>query len=337
MSRAVLLTGGAGFIGSHTCIALVEAGYDVTILDNFENARRDIPDRLAEILGRRVAVAQGDIRDADAVLAVTRKTRFDAVVHFAGRKSVPESVADPLGYYRSNCNGLINVVAAMRETDVTNIVFSSSAAIYGAPRTVPIDEDTPPAPQNPYAETKLFGETVLRAMARAHPELKTGILRYFNPVGAHSSGLIGEDPSLPPSNLVPVIGRVATGALPKLMIFGGDWPTPDGTGIRDFIHVEDLARGHVLSLEALLNRGASHLVNLGTGIGYSVLEVVRTYAEICGRALPYEIVDRRPGDAAMSYAATARAQQVLGFQARHDLRAMCASNWAFNIGKTARV
>ena len=268
--------------------------------------------------------------------ASTRKTRFDAVVHFAGRKSVPESVADPLGCYRSNCNGLINVVAAMRETEVTNIVLSSSAAIYGAPRTVPIDEDTPPAPQNPYAESKLFGETVLRAMNGAHPELKTGILRYFSPVGAHASGLIGEDPGLPPSNLVPVIGQVATGVLSKLIIFGGDWPTPDGTGIRDYIHVEDLARGHVMSLEALLNRRASHLVNLGTGIGYSVLDVVRIYAEMCGRALPCEIAERRPGNAAMSYAATARAEQVLRFQARHDLRAMCASNWAFNVGKAAR-
>lgn len=329
----VLLTGGAGFIGSHTCLALLGAGFRVTILDNFENARADVPARLERIAGCSIPVEHADIRDAAAVAGIVARGGFDAVVHFAARKSVPDSVADPLGYYESNCTGLLNVLAAMRAAGVGRIVFSSSAAIYGMPEVMPITEETPAAPLNPYAESKAFGETVLLAMGRAHPEMRIGILRYFNPVGAHPSGLIGEDPSQPPGNLVPVIGRVATGQMERLTIFGGDWPTPDGTGIRDYIHVEDLARGHVLSLQALMGDGGSHLVNLGTGTGYSVLDVVRTYADVSGRDIPYRIVDRRPGDAAVSYAATDRARAVLGFQAQHDLRAMCASNWAYLKGR----
>ena len=331
----VLLTGGAGFIGSHTCLALLAAGFRVTILDNFANAHADVPARLEQIAGCTITVLRADIRDAAAVSGIMADGGFDAVVHFAARKSVPESVADPLGYYDTNCSGLLNVLAAMRAAGVARIVFSSSAAIYGMPEVMPITEDTAAAPLNPYAETKVFGETVLSAMARAHPEMRIGILRYFNPVGAHPSGLIGEDPSQPPGNLVPVIGRVAIGQMDRLTIFGGDWPTPDGTGIRDYIHVEDLARGHVLSLQALMGDGGSHLVNLGTGTGYSVLDVLRTYAEVSGRDIPYRIVARRPGDAAVSYAATDRARAVLGFEARHDLRSMCASNWAYLKGRMA--
>ena len=278
MGARVILTGGAGFIGSHTHVALAAAGHRVTILDNFENARADVPERLARITGAAVPVIRADIRDAGALDAGFR-TAFDgqgaqAVVHFAAKKSVPEGEADPVGYYRANCTGLFNVVAAMRAHGVRTIVFSSSAAVYGAAATAPIDEDTPCRPDSTYGETKRLGEDFLARVAAADPGFRTGVLRYFNPVGAHSSGLIGEDPAQPPSNLVPVIARVATGQADALTVYGDDWPTPDGTGVRDYIHVEDLARGHVASLQALLDRGESHLVNLGTGRGSSVLEVV---------------------------------------------------------------
>ncbi len=329
MADRVLLTGGAGFIGSHTYVALAEAGYEVTILDNFENARTDVPERLARITGGPVPVIEADIRDAAAMRDALAQG-FDAVVHFAARKSIPDGEADPLGYYRSNCAGLMNIAEAMRAAGIRRIVFSSSAAIYGNAEQVPITEMSPVAPENTYARTKAFGEAYLQAIARADPDFAVGILRYFNPVGAHGSGLIGEDPSQPPGNLVPVIARVANGDLPVLKIFGGDYPTPDGTGIRDYIHIEDLARGHVLSLDALFQHGKSHLVNLGTGRGHSVLEVLETYRAVSGRDLPHEIVARRPGDAAVSYADVARARDLLGFEARHDLKSMCASNWAFS-------
>ena len=324
----ILLTGGAGFIGSHTCLALLETGCRVTLLDNFENARVDVPKRLEQISKCRIPVEHADIRNADEIARIVARGDFDAVVHFAARKSVAESVSDPLGYYDSNCAGLLNVLKAMKAAGIKRFVFSSSAAIYGTSNVGPISEDWPANPLNPYAETKLVGENVLLALGRANPDFRIGILRYFNPVGAHTSGLIGEDPRHPPSNLVPIIARVAKGDLEKLTIFGGDWPTPDGTGIRDYIHVEDLARGHVLSLKALMGNGGSHLVNLGTGMGYSVLEVVRAYAEVSGRKIPFEIVDRRPGDAPISYASTERARSVLGFEAKFDLSAMCASSWS---------
>lgn len=328
MTKHILLTGGAGFIGSHTYVALVEAGYAVTLLDNFENAHADVPDRLARITGAPVPVIKANIRDADAMTEALG-AGFEAVVHFAARKSVPDGEADPVGYYRSNCAGLMNTVEAMLKAGVTRIVFSSSAAVYGEAEIMPITEESPVAPDNTYARTKAFGEDYLRAIAQAHPEFRMGLLRYFNPVGAHSSGLIGEDPSQPPGNLVPVIARVAMGDIPRLKIFGDDYPTPDGTGIRDYIHVEDLARGHVLSLDALFQRDENHLVNLGTGQGHSVREVIETYEAVSNRDIPFEVVPRRPGDAAISYADVARARALLGFEARHDLRAMCASNWAF--------
>ena len=334
MTRRILLTGGAGFIGSHTYVALAEAGYAVTILDNFENARDDVPDRLQRITGTPVSVIRADIRDVGAMRDALARG-FDAVVHFAARKSISDGEADPVGYYRSNCAGLMNIAEAMRAAGVRRIVFSSSAAVYGNADRVPINEDSPIASENTYARTKAFGEDYLQAIARADPDFTAGILRYFNPVGAHVSGLIGEDPSQPPGNLVPVIARVANGDLPHLMVFGGDYPTPDGTGIRDYIHIEDLARGHVLSLDALFQRGESHLVNLGTGQGHSVLEVLETYRAVSGRDLRHEITARRPGDAAVSYADVARARALLGFEARHDLRSMCASNWAFSARRAA--
>ncbi|AUH34795.1 UDP-glucose 4-epimerase GalE [Paracoccus tegillarcae] len=334
MSGRVLLTGGAGFIGAHSYVALVEAGFDPVILDSFHNARRDLPDRLARITGRPTPVIEADIRDAGAMDDAMRGAGFDAVVHFAGLKSVPDSETDPIGYYDVNVAGLVNVMQAMRKNDVRRIVFSSSAAVYGEAETMPVTETSPTNPGNTYAHTKLIGERFLAACRQADPALRLGILRYFNPVGAHASGLIGEDPSQPAGNLVPVIAQVATGERDRLMIFGDDWPTPDGTAIRDYIHVEDLARGHVLSLQALLRPAsdpatASHLVNLGTGRGYSVREVIECYEKVSERPIRFDIAPRRAGDAAISYADTARADDLLGFRAQHDLTEMCRSNWAF--------
>lgn len=332
MAQHILLTGGAGFIGSHTYVALAEAGYQVTILDNFHNAQRDVPDRLSQITGAAVPVLECDICDAGALNDAFAQHDFDAVVHFAARKSVPEGEADPLGYYQTNCTGLLNVAAAMQAHGVNRIVFSSSAAIYGTPEQVPTPETCPAQPGNTYAQTKLFGENLLFALERAHPGFTAGVLRYFNPVGAHGSGLIGEDPSQLPTNLVPVIARVALGQMDKLKIFGSDYPTRDGTGVRDYIHVEDLARGHVLSLKALLGDRGGHCVNLGTGTGHTVQEVRRAYEAASGQEIPYELVPARAGDAAMSYAATEKARQVLGFETAYGLAEMCESNWTYAKG-----
>lgn len=330
MTKHILLTGGAGFIGSHTYVALVKAGYKVSILDNFENAQRDVPARLSQITGLPTPVIDCDIRDAKAVNSAFEDQDFDAVVHFAAKKSVPESETDPIGYFHSNCTGLINVAAAMQAHDVHAIVFSSSAAVYGNADQVPITEDSPVKPENVYARTKAMGEKILADIARTTPGFLTGILRYFNPVGAHPSGLIGEDPSQPPTNLVPVIARVANGDLDQLMVYGGDYPTEDGTGVRDYIHVCDLAEGHVLSLNTLLDDGRSHLVNLGTGTGNSVLEVLKTYEASVGRSLPHKIVPRRQGDAAICFADVAKAKAELGFETRFGLSEMCQSNWDFS-------
>ncbi|MEX0279236.1 MAG: UDP-glucose 4-epimerase GalE [Ruegeria sp.] len=328
-TRKVLLTGGAGFIGSHTYVALIEAGYDVAILDNFSNARRDVPDRLAKITSVPTTVYDCDIRSEQDVGKVFEADRFDAVVHFAALKSVPESEANPLAYYQNNCQGLFNVASAMKNSGVNRMVFSSSAAVYGNPATMPITEDVALSPESVYARTKRIGEEFLEGLSSADGDLRLGILRYFNPVGAHRSGMIGEDPSQPPTNLVPVIARVASGRMPSLKVFGGDFPTHDGTGIRDYIHVLDLANGHVRSLDALFADGGNHCVNLGTGTGYSVLDVVKAYERVSGRTIPYEIVDRRQGDPAISCAATERAQDVLGFRAQLGLEDMCAGNWRF--------
>lgn len=334
MSKRILLTGGAGFIGSHTYVALIAAGFDVVILDNFENARADVPDRLQQLTGQPVEVIRADARDQAAVTAAFDGQKFDAVVHFAAKKSVTEGEVEPAAYYRANVVGLMNTAEAAFASGVKAFVFSSSAAVYGNSDTVPITEDTPLDPENTYARTKAICEAYLQDLGRVHPGCAIGILRYFNPVGAHASGLIGEDPAQPPSNLVPVIARVANGLLHELQIFGGDYPTADGTGVRDYIHVNDLATGHVLSLQALLGSGESHLVNLGTGQGHSVLEVLRVYETVVGRELPHKIVDRRSGDPATSFASVAHARDVLGFEACHGLKEMCASNWAFS-GATA--
>lgn len=331
MSGRVLLTGGAGFIGAHSYVALMAAGFETVILDNFHNARRDVPERLARITGRPTPVIEADIRDTIAVQRAMEGAGFDAVVHFAALKSVPDGEADPVGYYDVNIGGLVNVTRAMRAHGVPRMVFSSSAAVYGEAAIMPVTEDSPTRPQNVYARTKLAGEEFLTAVQRADPGFGLGILRYFNPVGAHASGLIGEDPSQPAGNLVPVIAQVAAGRRDKLMIFGDDWPTPDGTAIRDYIHVEDLAEGHVLSLERLMRSGADggHLVNLGTGQGHTVREVLDCYGRVSGQPIRAEIAPRRAGDAAISYADTGRAEALLGFRATRDLAQMCASNWDF--------
>jgi UDP-glucose 4-epimerase len=327
MTTRVLLTGGAGYIGSHTYLALRAAGHEVVILDNFANASEDVPHRLAQIDGAAPEVVRGDVRDRGLLADILTTRGIDAVVHFAADKAVGESVEKPLAYMDNNIGGLVALMQAMQEAEIFTLVFSSSAAVYGLPETLPIPESAPLSHANPYGYTKRVGEEIIAMSAAAEPRWRIGVLRYFNPVGAHPSGRIGEDPAGVPNNLMPYVAKVATGDLPKISVFGGDYPTPDGTGVRDYIHVCDLAEGHVLSLSALLRDGAGHVVNLGTGRGYSVLELIAAYSRACGRALPYEIVARRPGDPAASYADPGRARDLLGFSAQYDLDAMCDTSW----------
>ena len=329
MARTILLTGGAGYIGSHTYVALKVAGYDVVILDNFSNARSDVPVRLEMITGAPVPVYRCDVLDADAVARVFSAHKFDAVVHFAARKAVGESVRLPLDYIEVNCSGLIILLKAMQAAGVWRMVFSSSATVYAETNQLPIAEDAPLSYTSPYAYTKLMGEQILSQVATSDPRWAFGTLRYFNPAGAHPTGLIGEDPRDIPNNLMPYIAKVAVGDLPRLAIHGNDYPTPDGTGVRDYIHVEDLARGHVLSLTALLEGGHSHLVNLGTGRGFSVMDMLQSYSRACGRDLPYSIGPRRAGDLAAYYGDPSLAERLLGFRAEHGLDEMCRSSWTW--------
>jgi UDP-glucose 4-epimerase len=338
VSEAVLLTGGAGYIGSHTCLALAEAGYEPVILDDFSNAHRSVIDRLAAVVGRPVPHVELNVLDAQGVSNALSQHRIKAVIHFAAKKAVGESVEKPLDYFQNNIGGLVALLRAMANADVFHLVFSSSAAVYGEPDRLPIEETAACRPSSPYGFTKLAGEQMLDHLGRVDPRWRFGVLRYFNPVGAHASGLIGEDPASQPANLVPYMAKVAIGELPEVVVFGDDYDTPDGTGVRDYIHVSDLAEGHVLSLRALLESGTSHLVNLGTGGGHSVLEVIRAYSAVCGRALPYRTAARRPGDVAAYYADVTRASEVLGFRARRDLAEMCSSswNWIQNRSRTLR-
>lgn len=328
----VLLTGGAGYIGSHTVVALQEAGFRPVVLDNFANSHPVVLDRLEKILGSRPALERGDVLDTAWVEDVLRRHRPVGVIHFAGDKAVGESVAKPLQYFHHNLGGAISLLRAMEAvhsgTDVgPTLVFSSSATVYGDPATVPITEDFPRSHTNPYGHTKLVIEDMLEAVRRAQPAWRIGVLRYFNPVGAHPSGLIGEDPSGVPNNLMPYVTQVAVGLRPHLSVFGSDYPTPDGTGVRDYIHVQDLAAGHVAAIRALLARPESFTVNLGTGRGYSVLEVVRAFEQASGRPVPYRLVDRRPGDVAQCYADPSLARKLLGWEARHSLQDMCVDAW----------
>lgn len=327
MSGTVLLTGGAGFIGSHTYVALIEAGYRVVIVDNFSNAARDVPDRLAQITGTQVVAYDVDVSDAAALEAVFCTHPIDAVIHLAARKSVPQSLASPQGFFNSNIAALLSLLRVMEQHQVKTIVFSSSATVYGAPEALPIPEHAPLGYTNPYGLSKLMGEQFLNQRTRRGQGWATGILRYFNPAGAHPSGLIGEAALSDGGNLMPLVARVAKGQLPGLTVFGSDYGTPDGTGIRDYIHVCDLARGHVLSVGHLLQRGRSHTVNLGKGAGYSVLDLIKTYEQVSGQKIPFRFAPRRAGDVAASFADPSMAQTVLGFRAEHDLLDMCRSSW----------
>lgn len=322
----VLLTGGAGYIGSHTAAALAEAGHRPVILDDFSNSHPAVMQRLATITGQELALIQADVADDQMVELAIREHRIDAVIHFAAFKAVGESVEQPLRYYRNNIGGLLGLLDGMQRAGCKTLVFSSSCTVYGDPQQVPITERAPTGYTNPYGHTKLMGEQIVQSLASIDTAWKTAILRYFNPVGAHHSGLIGEDPVGIPNNLMPYVARVAAGKLDDVRVFGGDYPTPDGTGVRDYIHVMDLAEGHVASLRALSDHG-SHLVNLGTGAGHSVLEVIAAYAKACGKEIPYRIVNRRPGDIAQAYADVTLAHRVLGWRTKRGLHEMCASSW----------
>jgi UDP-glucose 4-epimerase len=326
----ILLTGGAGYIGSHTYLALIEAGFEVVILDNFSNAKSDVPNRLQDIAGQMVDVFQGDVLNCADLDNVFAAHKIDGVVHFAAKKAVGESVAKPLDYMHNNIGGLLNLLAAMDAADVRSIVFSSSATVYGDTIIQPIPEDHARTYTSPYAFTKIAGEQILEQLPDTWA---VGILRYFNPVGAHKSAMIGEDPEDIPNNLVPFIAKVATGELAELKVFGDDYDTPDGTGVRDYIHVEDLADGHVLSIKSLLETGKSHTVNLGTGEGSSVLDVLAAYSEACGQDLAHTIAPRRDGDVAVLTARPEQAKAQLGFEAKRSLADMCKSSWAWVSGQ----
>ncbi|MGD9950150.1 MAG: UDP-glucose 4-epimerase GalE [Desulfobulbus sp.] len=324
----VVVTGGAGYIGSHTCLELLNAGYTVSVIDNLSNASQEALNRVKSLTGKSLTFFKVDLCDLDKVRETFAQISDpDAVIHFAGLKAVGESVEQPLRYYHNNLDSTLNLCQVMEEHGMRNIVFSSSATVYGDPATVPIREDFPLSCTNPYGRTKLMIEDILQDLHRANPLWNVVLLRYFNPVGAHSSGMIGEDPNGIPNNLMPYIAQVAIGKLTRLSIFGNDYPTPDGTGVRDFIHVVDLARGHLSALEKLRQNPGVAIYNLGTGQGYSVLEMVAAFARACDKPVPYTIVDRRPGDIAQCYADPTKALQELGWRAEYGLEEMCADSW----------
>lgn len=323
----ILVTGGAGYIGSHTCVALLEAGHEVAIVDNLSNSDIAVIDRVKQITGKLPVFFNADVRDAVALKHIFSNFSPEAVIHFAGLKAVGESVQQPLRYYEWNVGGSIALFQAMTEARVTKLIFSSSATVYGDPREVPIGENAPIAPTNPYGQSKAMIEQILADLAVSSSEWCVIRLRYFNPAGAHASGLIGEDPNGVPNNLMPFISQVAAGKLDKLQVFGGDYPTPDGTGIRDYIHVMDLAQGHMAALNFMQRQKGLHTVNLGTGRGYSVLEMLRAFEQACGKAIPYCIVGRRAGDVAQCYADPAEAGRLLGWKAQFGLEEMCRDAW----------
>jgi len=333
--KKILVTGGAGDIGSHTCIELARAGFEVVIVDNLCNSRRSVLGRIERIAGGAFAFRQGDIRDAAVLKALFAEHRFHAVIHFAGLKAVGESVAEPLMYYDNNVNGTLVLLEAMRAAGVKHMVFSSSATVYGETGEPPFREDSQLGPSNPYGRTKLMVEQILADLAGSDPAWKVVLLRYFNPVGSHESGTIGEDPNGVPNNLMPYVGQVAVGKLQQLSVFGNDYPTPDGTGERDYLHVVDLALGPVAAVRALEQFDPVNVFNLGTGRGHSVLEVVAAYEAASGRKVPYRIAPRRPGDVATSYADAARAARVLGWRAERDLAAMCRDAWRWQAWQAA--
>ena len=326
---SILVTGGAGYIGSHTCVELVEAGYDIVVADNLSNSCEEAIHSVEHIVGKKITFVKAELTNPDEVEDLFASYKdIDSVIHFAGLKAVGESVAKPLEYYSNNLTCTLEVLKAMRRHDVKNFVFSSSATVYGDPERVPISEDFPTGgTTNPYGTTKLFQEQILMDYCKADPTMNVALLRYFNPIGAHESGLIGEDPRGIPNNLVPYIAQVAVGKLEKLHVYGNDYPTHDGTGVRDYIHVVDLARGHVAALKKLATNCGLFVCNLGTGNGYSVLDVLHAYEKACGKTLPYVIDPRRPGDIAECYADPERARVELGWEARYGIEEMCASSW----------
>ena len=325
----VLLTGGAGYIGSHTAVELLHLGHKVVIYDNLFNSQREALHRIAKISGKEPVFIEADVRDRESLVQALSEHKIDNVIHFAGKKAVGESVVHPVDYYDNNVYGSLVLLQAMQSLQITKLVFSSSATVYGEPKYLPYDEVHPTSAMNPYGRSKLMVEEMLSDLARADGSFSAAVLRYFNPIGAHPSGLIGEDPADIPNNLLPYIAQIAVGRREKLQIFGGDYDTPDGTGVRDYIHVVDLARGHVKALEKLQSRQETGImtVNLGTGRGYSVLDVLHAFEKACGKTLPHSITDRRPGDLPSYYSDPAKSLELLGWQAEHDLDAMCADTW----------
>jgi len=324
---AILVTGGAGYIGSHTLVELADAGYDVVVIDNLYNSDRESIARVEKITGKSIPFYECDLLNPEKYTFLFDRYPIETVIHFAGYKAVGESVQKPLFYYHNNITGTLLLLKAMAERQVKNIVFSSSATVYGDPRKVPITEDFPVSATNPYGQTKLMIEQILHDLHVSDNAWNIGILRYFNPVGAHKSGLIGEDPNDIPNNLVPYISQVAIGILEKLRVFGNDYPTRDGTGVRDYIHVVDLARGHVKAVEKIEQNPGVFTVNLGTGRGYSVLEVVKAFEKASGKPIPYVIAPRRPGDIAECYADPSLARQILDWKAEKDMDEMCTDTW----------
>ena len=326
---AILVTGGAGYIGSHTCVELLNAGREIVVLDNFCNSKPEALRRIQQITGKQFPFYETDLLDRQGVERVFRENRIDAVIHFAGLKAVGESCQIPLRYYHNNLTGTLVLCQVMEMAGCKRIVFSSSATVYGMHNPVPFKEEMPLSTTNPYGTTKLFIEQILTDLWKADNSWSVALLRYFNPIGAHPSGLLGEDPNGIPNNLLPYIAQVATGKLPQLSVYGNDYDTPDGTGVRDYIHVVDLAVGHLKALDYLEGRTGVEAINLGTGVGYSVLEVLHAFEKACGHPIPYRIAPRRPGDIATSYADPAKAKNLLGWTAQHSLEQMCADSWNF--------
>ena len=325
----VLLTGGAGYIGSHTAVALAAAGHRVVVYDNFSNSEPAAVQRLAQVLGAPVVVIEGDVRDTALLQRTLLEQKIDAVIHFAGLKAVGESVLKPVDYYANNVQGAISLLQAMQGAGCTTLVFSSSATVYGDPHYLPIDEAHPTRATSPYGRCKLHIEEILADVSVSEPSWRLAALRYFNPVGAHPSGLIGENPNGIPNNLMPFVAQVAVGKLPQLKVFGNDYDTPDGTGVRDYIHVMDLAEGHLAALKFLMQHPGLHTFNLGTGRGYSVLEMIKAFEAASGKPVPYTVAPRRAGDIASCYASVEFSAQTLNWRATRSLKDMCESSWKF--------
>ena len=325
----ILVTGGAGFIGSHTSVELLDAGYDIAIIDNFSNSKPEMIDKIKQITGKDFKFYEADLLDRPAVEKIFEENKIDAVIHFAGLKAVGESVEKPMEYYHNNIGSTLILCETMRKYGCKKIVFSSSATVYGDPATVPITEDFPLHTTNPYGSTKLMIENILQDIFVSDNDWSIALLRYFNPIGAHKSGLIGESPNGIPNNLVPYIAQVAVGIREHLNVFGNDYNTPDGTGVRDYIHVVDLSLGHIKALEQITDKNGVFIWNLGTGNGYSVMEVLKAYEKACGKELPYKVVDRRPGDIAMCYADTTKSKEELSWVALRGIDEMCEDSWRF--------